>query len=61
MAELSYSQNQIRQQIGDGYVKMHTIPAETEYSGFFNIKYDKKMQGLTYTIIIDGDPYTFYF
>lgn len=61
MAELSYSQNQIRQQIGDGYVKMHTIPAETEYSGFFNVKYYKKMQGLTYTLIIDGEPYTFYF
>ncbi len=61
MAELAYSQNQIRQQIGDGYVKMHTIPAETEYSGFFNVKYDKKMHGLTYTLTIDGEPYTFYF
>ena len=61
IANLQYSQNQIRQQIGDGYVKMHTIPAETEYSGFFNIKYSKKMQGLTYTIVIDGEPYTFYF
>lgn len=61
MAELSYSQNQIRQQIGNGYVKMHTIPAETEYSGFFNVKYNKKMQGLTYTLIINGEPYTFYF
>lgn len=60
MAELSYSQGQIRQQIGDGYVKMHTIPAETEYSGFFNVKYNKKMQGLTFTLIIDGEPYTFY-
>lgn len=58
---LQYSQSQIRQQIGDGYVKMHTIPAETEYSGFFNVKYNKKMQGLTYTIVIDGEPYTFYF
>ena len=61
MANLSYEQGQIRQQIGDGYVKMHTIPAETEYSGFFNVKYNKKMQGLTYTIVIDGEPYTFYF
>ena len=61
IAELQYSQNQIRQQIGDGYVKMHTIPAETEYSGFFNIKYNKKMQGLTFTLIIDDEPYTFYF
>ena len=61
IANLQYSQNQIRKQIGDGYVKMHTIPAETEYSGFFNVKYDKKMHGLTYTIIIDGEPYTFYF
>lgn len=61
MSNLSYAQGQIRQQIGDGYVKMHTIPAETEYSGFFNVKYNRKMQGLTYTIIIDGEPYTFYF
>lgn len=61
IAELQYSQNQIRQQIGDGYVKMHTIPAETEYSGFFNVKYNKKMQGLTFTLIIDDEPYTFYF
>lgn len=60
MDELSYTQSQIRQQIGDGYVKMHTIPAETEYSGFFNVKYNKKMQGLTYTIVIDGESYTFY-
>lgn len=60
IAELNYEQSQIRQQIGDGYVKMHTIPAETEYSGFFNVKYNKKMQGLTFTIIIDGEPYTFY-
>lgn len=58
---LQYTQSQIRQQIGEGYVKMHTIPSETEYSGFFNVKYNKKIQGLTYTIIIDGEPYTFYF
>ena len=54
-------QGQIRQQIGDGYVKMHTIPAETEYSGFFNVKYNKKMAGLNFTLTIDGNPYTFYF
>lgn len=61
IANFQYSQNQIRQQIGEGYVKMHTIPAETEYSGFFNVKYDKKLQGLVYSLIIDGEPYTFYF
>lgn len=61
MADLAYSQGQIRQQIGDGYVKMHTIPAETEYSGFFNVKYNKKMAGLNFTLTIDGNPYTFYF
>lgn len=61
MAELSYSQDRIRQQIGDGYVKMHTIPAETEYSGFFNVKYGKKMTGLSFTLVIDGESYTFYF
>lgn len=61
IADLAYSQGQIRQQIGDGYVKMHTIPAETEYSGFFNVKYNKKMAGLNFTLTIDGIPYTFYF
>lgn len=61
IASLHFSQNQIRQQIGEGYVKMHTISKETEYSGFFNIKFDKKMQGLIFTITIDGEPYTFYF
>lgn len=61
IANLQYSQKKIRQQIGDGYVKMHSIPAETEYSGFFNIRYSEKMEGLTYTIVIDGEPYTFYF
>lgn len=61
LADLTYSQSQIRQQIGDGYVKKHTIPAGAEYSGFFNIKYNKKLQGLNFTLIIDGEPYTFYF
>ena len=61
MANLRYAQREIRQQIGDGYVKKHTIPAETEYSGFFNIKYVKGLHNLHFTITIDGEPYTFYF
>lgn len=61
MANLRYAQSKIRQQIGDGYVKKHTIPSETEYSGFFNIKYIKNLQNLNFTITIDGIPFTFYF
>lgn len=61
MDKLSYKHSQIGQQIGEGYVKIHTIPAETEYSGFLNIKYNKKIHGVIFTIKIDGEPYIFYF
>jgi hypothetical protein len=52
------SQRQIRQQLGDGYVKLNTIPAEAEYSGYFNIKY-KKIDRLQLQIVIDGETYPF--
>jgi hypothetical protein len=54
------NQRQIRQQLGDGYVKLNTIPAETEYSGYFNIKY-KKLNSLLLRIVIDGETYPFSF
>ena len=54
------SQRQIRQQLGDGYVKLHTIPSETEYSGYFNIKH-KKIDRLIMKIIINGEVYPFMF
>lgn len=60
-AAYTENQRQIRQQIGDGYVQMHTIPAETEYSGYFNIKYNKKVQRILMNIVIDGEVYPFMF
>lgn len=59
-AAYAENQRQIRQQIGDGYAKTHTIPSETEFSGFFNIKH-KKIDRLLMDIIIDGEVYPFMF
>lgn len=56
----TYNQRQIRQQLGDGYVKMHTVPSEAEYSGYFNIKH-KKIDRLLVQIVIDGETYPFMF
>lgn len=53
-------QRRIRQQIGEGYVKNHTIPSEAQYSGFFNIKF-KKIDVAILNIIIDGERYPFIF
>ena len=36
---------------------LETITTTTEYLVFFNVKYNKKMQGLTYALIINGVPY----
>lgn len=59
-AAYTENQRQIREQIGDGYAKMHTIPSETEFSGYFNIKH-KKIDRLLMDIIIDGERYPFMF
>lgn len=59
-ANYANNQRQIREQLGDGYIKMHTIPSETEYSGYFNIKH-KKIDRLLLKIIIDGEVYPFMF
>jgi hypothetical protein len=60
-AAYTNNQRQIRQQLGDGYVKLHTIPSEAEYSGYFNIKYTKNCHRLLLTIMIDGERYPFSF
>lgn len=59
-AAYTANQRQIRQQIGDGYVKLHTIPSEAEFSGYFNIKH-KKIDRLLMDIIINGEVYPFMF
>lgn len=59
-ANYANSQSQIRQQLGDGYVKMNTIPSGADYSGYFNIKY-KKITRMSLEIVIDGEVYPFTF
>jgi hypothetical protein len=59
-ANYANSQSQIRQQLGDGYVKMNTIPSGADYSGYFNIKY-KKIDRIILNVIIDGEVYSFVF
>ena len=58
--EFENSQRQIRERINDGYVKMHTIPSKSEYTGFFNVKY-KNIDHLQMTIVIDDETYEFMF
>ncbi|MDE6134879.1 MAG: hypothetical protein K2F79_04830, partial [Muribaculaceae bacterium] len=53
------SNEQIRHQFGQDYVKTHTIPGGTDYSGFFNMKFNKNMNELEYSVLIDGETYTF--
>lgn len=59
-AAYTSNQRQIRQQIGDGYVKIHTIPSEAEFSGFFNIKF-KKIDVAILEVVINGERYPFTF
>lgn len=54
------SQDEIRQQLNDGYTKNHTLYHGTDYSGFFNIKY-KKVDSFTIEFVIDGISYSFTF
>jgi hypothetical protein len=51
-------QREIRQQLGDGYVRKHTIPTDSEYSGYFNIKW-KDIQMLIIRIRINNQNYPF--
>lgn len=59
-AAYTSNQRQIRQQIGDGYVKTHTIPSEAEFSGFFNVKF-KKIDVAILEVVINGERYPFTF
>lgn len=59
-ANFTNAQSQLRQQLRDEYVKLNTIPSNTDYSGYFNIKY-KKVAQVSLKIVIDGDVYPFVF
>lgn len=57
---MSYAsaQEEIRQQLNDGYIKDNTIHNRVEYSGFFNIKYKKSNQ-IKVEFLIDGISFPF--
>ena len=55
-----YAQNEIRQQLNEGYVKNNTIQNQVEYSGFFNIKY-KKIDHIKVEFVIDGITFPFFY
>lgn len=58
---MQYEHKKIRHQISEDYVRKHTIPDETEYSGYFNIKHKKDLHKIGVTIIIDGEKFSFIF
>lgn len=60
IANFTYGQEQIRHQINEGYIKLHTIPAGTEYFGYFNVRY-KKLYLMIVEITIDGESYSLQF
>lgn len=53
------AQDEIRQQIVDEYLKIHTLPAGTDYSGSFNAKYEEVEQAVI-EITLNGETYSFY-
>lgn len=53
------SQSQLREQLNDGYVKSNTIKDGVDYSGYFNIKYNKKVDHLKIRFRIDGEDFVF--
>ena len=52
------SQFEIRERLSDGYVKLNTIRNEVEFSGYFNVKYEK-LDHLIVTMIVDGEKFEF--
>ena len=59
IADFEENQYQIKRRIGNDYIRLHTIPNETEYFGYLNIKY-KKVDHLKLVIRIHDKKYEFY-
>ena len=57
--EFNQQQKQIKQTLYEGYAKINTIPNETEYVAYINMKY-KKAKNLTFVIPINGKEFIFY-
>ena len=58
---LRNEQYEIRNTLNDGYLKRHTLFNETEYLGFINIPYSRKIKGLNVVVPLNGKKYTFIF
>jgi len=54
-------QYQIKNTLNEGYLKRHTLFNETEYLGFINIPYSRKIKGLNVVVPLNGKKYTFVF
>ena len=54
-------QYEIRNTISEGYLKINTLPNETEYLGYVNIPFSKKIKTLKVIVPINGKEYTFIF
>ncbi|WP_445383643.1 hypothetical protein [Robiginitalea sp. IMCC43444] len=61
VSNLVENQYQVRNTLNEGYLKRNTLTNETEYIGFINIPYSKKIKVLKVMIPIDGDEYEFIF
>ena len=59
-AAFESEQEQIREQLNDGYVKTNTIKSGVEYQGFFNIKYKKKVDRLKLRFRVNGEEFVFF-
>lgn len=58
VANYENQQQQIKQSLSDGYLKINTIPNQTEYVGYINISH-KKAQQFSLNIPINGSIYQF--
>lgn len=56
--EFNQQQYEVRQTLSEGYAKLNTIPNETEYIAYINLKY-KKADNLIFVIQFNGKKYTF--
>lgn len=54
-------QSKIKKTLSEGYLKRNTIENETEYFGYVNIPYRKKMKKFKITILLKGEEFVFIF
>ncbi|SDQ18662.1 hypothetical protein [Flagellimonas zhangzhouensis] len=54
-------QYEIKNTLNEGYLKRHTLFNETEYLGFINIPFSRKIKGLNVVVPLNGKKYTFAF